>query len=89
MIGNIREPSRQKLVCEKSKLCKIQGISKMSEIHAACSVQNNVEDVEDIKTSYNRVLTDFLEFISLLLETYIVLGYHTDTPITMKAEAKP
>ena len=58
-------------------------------LHAACSVQNNVEDVEDIKTSYNRVLTDFLEFISLLLETYIVSGYHVDTPITIKAEAKP
>ena len=23
--------------------------------HAACSVQNNVEDVEDIKTSHNRL----------------------------------
>ena len=27
-----------------------------------------VKDVEDIKTSHNRFLTDFLEFISLLLE---------------------
>ena len=42
---------------------------KMSKIHAACSVQNKVKDVEDIKTSHNRFLTDFLEFISLLSET--------------------
>ena len=27
---------------------------KTSKIHAACSVQNNVEDIEDIKTSHNR-----------------------------------
>ena len=41
-------------------------MSKMSKIHAACSVKNNVED---IKTSHNRFLTDFLEFISLLSDT--------------------
>ena len=35
-------------------------------LHAAYSVQDNVEDVKDIKTSHNRFLTDFLEFISLL-----------------------
>ena len=35
-------------------------------LHAAYSVQDNVEDVEDIKTSHNRFLTDFLEFISSL-----------------------
>ena len=29
-------------------------------------MQNNVEDVKDNKTSHNRFLTDFLEFISLL-----------------------
>ena len=33
-------------------------------LHAAYSVQDNVEDIEDIKTSHNRFLTDFLEFIS-------------------------
>ena len=38
-------------------------------LHAAYSVQNNVKDVEDIETSHNRFLTDFLEFISLLLKT--------------------
>ena len=31
-----------------------QGVSKTSKINAACSVQNNVEDVKDIKTSHNR-----------------------------------
>ena len=46
-----------------------QKMLKIDQIHhAACSVQNNVEDVEDIKTSHNRFLTDFLKFISLLLE---------------------
>ena len=38
-------------------------------LHAAYSVQDNVEDVKDIKTSHNRILTDFLEFISLLSKT--------------------
>ena len=32
-------------------------------LHAAYFVQDNVKDVEDIKTSHNRFLTDFLEFI--------------------------
>ena len=32
----LREPSCQKLVCEKSKFCKIQGMSKTSKIHGAC-----------------------------------------------------
>ena len=35
----------------------------MLKMHAACSLQNNVED---IKTSHNRFLTDFIEFISFL-----------------------
>ena len=35
-------------------------------LHAAYSAQDNVEDITDIKTSHNRFLTDFLEFISLL-----------------------
>ena len=38
-------------------------------LHAVCSVQDNVKDIKDIKTSHNRFLTDFLEFISLLSET--------------------
>ena len=49
-------------------------------LHAACSVQNNVEDVEDIKTSQNRFLTDFLEFISLLLEmSKMCTNYNVDS----------
>ena len=32
-------------------------------LHAAYSVQANVEDIEDIKASHNRFQTDFLEFI--------------------------
>ena len=31
-------------------------------------MQNNVKDVEDIQTSHNIFLTDFVEFISLLSE---------------------
>ena len=55
-------------------------MSKMSKFHAACSVQNNVKDVEDIKTSHNRFLTDFLEFISLLLETSkMCTNYNVDS----------
>ena len=41
-------------------------MSETSKIHAACSLQNNAKDIEDIKTSHNRFLTDFLEFFSLL-----------------------
>ena len=52
----------------------------MSKIHTACSVQNNVEDVKDIKTSHNRFLTDFLEFISLLLEmSKMCMNYNVDS----------
>ena len=43
----------------------------------ACSVQNNVKD---IKTSHNRFLTDFLEFISLLSETWkMFTNYNVDS----------
>ena len=49
-------------------------------LHAACSVQNNVEDVEDIKTRHNRFLTDFLEFISLLSEmSKMCTNYNVDS----------
>ena len=51
----------------------------MSEIHAACSVQNNVKDIKDIKTSHNRFLADFLEFISLLSEaSKMCTNYNVD-----------
>ena len=36
-----------------------------------------VEDVEDIKTSHNRFLTDFLEFIPLLSE--MSTNYNVDS----------
>ena len=54
---------------------------KIDQIHhAACSVQNNVEDIEDIKTSHNRFLTDFLKFISLLLEmSKMCMNYNIDS----------
>ena len=52
----------------------------MSKIHAACSVQNNVEYIKDIKTSHNRFLTDFLEFISLLSEmSKMCTNYNVDS----------
>ena len=51
-------------------------------LHAAYSVQNNVEDVKDIKTSHNRFLTDFLEFILLLSETSkMCLNYNVDSNV--------
>ena len=55
---------------------------KIDQINqAACSVQNNVEDVKDIKTSHNRFLTDFLKFISLLSETLLKMctNYNIDS----------
>ena len=59
-------------------------MSKMSKIdqihHAACSVQNNVEDVKDIKISHDIFLTDFLKFISLLSETLkMCTNYNIDS----------
>ena len=47
---------------------------------AACSVQNNVKDVKDIKTSHNRFLIDFLAFISLLSEmSKMCMNYNVDS----------
>ena len=49
-------------------------------LHAACSVQNNVKDVEDIKTSHSKFLTDFLKFISLLSEmSKMCTNYNIDS----------
>ena len=49
-------------------------------LHAACSVQNNVKDVKDIKTSHNKLLTDFLKFISLLSEmSKMCMNYNIDS----------
>ena len=39
-----------------------------------------VEDVKDIKTSHNRFLTDFLEFIPLLLQmSQMCTNYNVDS----------
>ena len=54
-------------------------MSKIDQIHhAACSVQNNVKDVEDIKTSHNRFLTDFLK-ISLSEMSKMCTNYNIDS----------
>ena len=66
MIGNIKRTFPPKTGLQEKQLLQDPGMSKMSEIHAAYSVQDNVEDIKDIKTSHNRFLTDFLKFISLL-----------------------
>ena len=66
MIGNIEETFPPKTGLREKQL--LQGPGYVEDIgdallHAAYSVQDNFEDVEDIKTSHNRFLTDFLEFI--------------------------
>ena len=49
-------------------------------LHAAYSVQDNVKNIKDIKTSHNRFLTDFLEFISLLSKTSkMCMNYNVDS----------
>ena len=54
-------------------------MSKIDQIHhAACFVQNNVKDVEDIKTSHNRFLTDFLK-ISLSEMSKMCTNYNIDS----------
>ena len=68
-------------------------MSKIDQIyHAACSVQNNVKDVEDIKTSHNRFLTDFLK-ISLSEMLKMCMNYNIDSKpslqITVKFDLNP
>ena len=66
MIRNIKETFRPKTGLQEKKLLQDPGYVKDIRdalLPAAYSVQDNVEDVENIKTSHNRFLTDFLEFI--------------------------
>ena len=63
-------------------------------LHAAYSVQDNVKDIEDIKASHNRFLTDFLKFISLLSKTSkMCTNYNVDSntksSIYSKIQFKP
>ena len=66
MIGNIKRIFSPKTGLREKQLLQDPGYVedvRDALLHAAHSVQNNVKDVEDIKTSHNRFLTDFLEFI--------------------------
>ena len=55
-------------------------LKHVEDVKDACSLQNNVEDVEDIKRSHNRFLIDFLEFISLLSKTSkMCMNYNVDS----------
>ena len=72
MIRNIKETFPPKTGLWEKKLLQDPGYAedvRDALLHAAYSVQDNVEDVKDIKTSHNRFLTDFLEFIWLLSKT--------------------
>ena len=63
MIGNIKETFPPKTGLREKQLLQDPGYVKDvgdSLLHAAYSVQDNVEDVEDIKTCHNRFLTNFL-----------------------------
>ena len=46
MIGNIKKTFPPKTGMQK--FYKIHSMSKTSKMHAACSLQNNVEDIKDI-----------------------------------------
>ena len=66
MIGNIKETFPPKTSLRLKQLLQDPGYVKDIRdalLHVAYSVQDKVEDVKDIKTSHNRFLTDFLEFI--------------------------
>ena len=63
MIRNIKETFLPKTGLREKQLLQDPGYVEDALLHAAYSVQDNVEDVEDIKTSHNTFLTDFLEFI--------------------------
>ena len=77
MIGNIKRTFPPKTGMQEKQLLQDPGYVKDIRfmLHAACSVQTNVEDIKDIKTSHNRFLTDFLEFISLLSKTLKMCVY--------------
>ena len=74
-------------VCDMSKVSEmsisfslnvILSMSKMSKIDQIHAMY--VEDVKDIKTSHNRFLTDFLEFIPLLSEMLkMCMNYNVDS----------
>ena len=75
MIGNIKETFLPKTGLREKQLLQdpgyVQDIRKFM-LHTAHSVQDNVEDIEDIKTSHNRFLTDFLEFYLIIVEDVCV-----------------
>ena len=76
MIGNIKRTFPPKTGLREKQLLQDSGYVKdirdsCCMLHAAYSVQDNVEDVKDIKTSHNRFLRNFLEFISLLSKMYM------------------
>ena len=68
MIGNIKELFPPKLVCEKSKFCKIQGMSKGSKLHAAWYVARlyEIPYVEGVKRNKNSHNTVDLRHLSLM-----------------------
>ena len=78
MIGNIKRTFPPKTGLQEKQLLQDPVYVQRRQIfmlHAAYSVQDNVEDVKDIKTSHNRFLTYFLEFISLLSKTSTMYVY--------------
>ena len=68
MIGNIKRTFPPKACLREKQLSQDPGY--VEDVGDSCcmlhTLQDNVEDIKDIKTSHNRFLTDFLEFISLL-----------------------
>ena len=61
MIRNIKRTFPPKTGLQEKQVLQDPGYVKTLEIHAACcmlhaacSVQNNVKDIKDIKTSHNR-----------------------------------
>ena len=78
MIRNIKETFPPKTGLWEKQLLQDPGYVKDvgdALLHAAYSVQDNVEGIKDIKTSHNRFLTDFLEFIWLLSKTLKMYVY--------------
>ena len=67
MIGNIKEklPAKNWFV-RKATFARSRVCQRRQRFMLHYSVQDNVEDVEDIKTSHNRFLTDFLEFMGII-----------------------
>ena len=77
MIGNIKRTFLSKTGLQEKQVLQDPGYVKDVRDSWCMLCAENVEDFKDIKTSHNRFLADFLEFISLLSK--MCTNYNVDS----------